>query len=243
MISLIFPMYNEEDVLLLYPEEVLATVDRFRALYRENFEIVMVDDGSADHTYERMQQMASERAGIIVVRHSQNRGMGAALKTGVQASHGDLIVFMDADLTFRPEDIRILLDAYRAEPADCISGSPYMSRDLTGEVQPARLLLSRGVNILYRLMLGWKITSVSPVFRLYRRAALDRLNIKSENFEINAEILSKMIFAGMSIREVPVALHARTHGHSKINVKRSIRMHMRLLSKIFMTKYITHEWS
>jgi glycosyltransferase involved in cell wall biosynthesis len=164
------------------------------------------------------------------------------MKTGIGMSRGELLVFLDADLTFRPGDIRLLLDEYRRSPADCISGSPYLDREHMADVQPLRRFLGTSVNLLYRLLLGKRVTSISPIFRLYRREVFDTLAPVSENFEINAEILARMILAGMHVREVPVALHRRTFGRSKARIGKSIMNHLRILSRIFLVRFLGRGW-
>lgn len=169
--------------------------------------------------------------------------MGGAIKTGIVASHGNLLVFLDADLTFKPNDIGTLLTEYLKNPADCISGSPYLLPGLMADVQRYRMILSRTVNILYRILLGRRVTSISPIFRLYKREVFDSMPISSENFEINAEILSKMIFRNMTIIEVPVALHERKFGESKAKLTKSVKNHITVLYKIFCVKYLGRNWT
>ena len=149
---------------------------------------------------------------------------------------------MDADLTFRPVDVEKLLAKFTETHADCISGSPYLENGLMEEVTPFRLLMSKSVNFLYRVLLGSKITCVSPIFRLYRTKLLRDLNITSNNFEINAEIISKLLIIGKTVVEVPVPLLKRKYGTSKINVRKEIANYMRLMWKIFKTKYLHKEW-
>jgi glycosyltransferase involved in cell wall biosynthesis len=168
--------------------------------------------------------------------------MGTAIRTGLGSSLGELVITMDADLTFRPVDVEKLIEKYRETGADCISGSPYLEKGLMEEVTPFRLVLSKSVNFLYRLLLGSRITCVSPIFRLYRRSVLMDMNISSRNFEINAEIISKLLIDGKKVVEIPVPLLKRKYGESKINVKKEIRNYILLLYRIFRTKYLHREW-
>ena len=110
------------------------------------------------------------------------------------------------------------------------------------EVTPFRLLMSRSVNFLYRVLLGTGITCVSPIFRLYKRSVLTEMDITSKNFEINAEIISKLIINGKKVVEVPVPLLKRKHGNSKINVRKEVKNYIILLYKIFRTKYLHRDW-
>jgi len=243
IVSLVFPCYNEEEMIRTYPLRLFPVVERIGRECGETFEFVMVDDGSRDDTYAELQALARSRRDVVAVSHGINRGMGAAIRTGVAQSRGDPIITMDADLTFRPEDIPALIAAYRRTGADCVSGSPYIRKGLIKDVSRARLVLSVPVNLMYRFLLGRGITAVSPVFRLYRRSIFEDFSIESNNFEINAEILAKLIIAGRRVVEVPVELHKREHGTSKIRVMREIKNNLRILAKIAKTKYLGLPWT
>lgn len=242
MITIIIPLYNERENVIHYNQDLFPIIEDISNKTEEPFEFIFVDDGSKDDTVEQLQKIANERSNIQIIRHAVNRGMGNAIKTGLAACSTDLVITMDSDLTFRPEDVIKLYEKYVETHADCISGSPYLERGLMEEVTPFRLFLSESVNFLYRLLLGEKITSVSPIFRLYRRDELTKLTISSSNFEINAEIISKLIIAGKNVIEVPVPLLKRRYGYSKINVRKEIKNNIVLLYKIFKTKYLHGKW-
>lgn len=247
MISIIVPCYNEEENVLLYPERLIPVAESAIRNYGEDCEFVLVDDGSRDRTLERLDALALALGEgghrITVVPHGVNRGMGAAIRTGLAHAKGDLVITMDSDLTYRPEDIARLLAAYREKEADCISASPYRGEGLADEVSsPFRLLVSRGVNLLYRILLGNDITCVSGIFRLYRKEALDGLTLTSNNFEIDAEIISKLILGGRSVREIGVRLHRREFGESKLDVKKEVRNNLRILGRIFRVRFLGGRW-
>jgi len=243
MISIIIPLYNEQDNVIHYPFELFAIIDKIGKTTGEQIEYLFIDDGSRDDTVRRIREVTDGRTDVRILLHETNKGMGSAIRTGLAASNGNLVVTLDADLTFRPVDVEKLIAKYRKTDADCISGSPYLERGLMEEVTPFRLFMSKSVNFLYRLLLGSGITCVSPVFRLYKRSALDTIEITSCNFEINAEIISKMIMSGKRVAEVPVPLLKRKYGESKINIKKEIRNNILLLYRIFMTKYLRRSWS
>lgn len=242
MISVVIPLYNERENILTYKDELFPKMDTIADVTGESFQYILVDDGSHDDTYLLLQNLARERTDVTALTNGTNKGMGAAIKHGLRYCQGDLIVTMDSDLTFRPEDVRGLIDAYRRSHPDCVSGSPYLERGLMEEVTFFRYLLSKTVNSLYRILLGAKITCVSPIFRLYRREVLDGIRIQSDNFEINAEILAKLLLSGKSVTEIPVKLHVRRHGESKIDVKKEIMNHIRLLTKIFKIRVFKGNW-
>ncbi len=241
-VSIIIPIFNEEQILSHYPDLLYPVLDELKSRYAYEFELILVNDGSSDKSMEIMEAIRKLNPGVVVTENEKNMGMGAAMKKGISVSSGDLVVFLDADLTFRPEDIGRLLDAYQQEPADCISGSPYLNRESTKDVDPLRKLLSKTVNILYSIDMGKKMTSVSPIFRLYRKQVFTKIPVQSENFEINAEILAKMIFTNMTVREIPITLYSREHGVSKSRLSHTIMQHIRILWKIFGVRYLGRIW-
>jgi dolichol-phosphate mannosyltransferase len=202
-----------------------------------------VDDGSRDTTLDELNRLSGMQKNVVVVPHGVNKGLGVAVRTGLAHCKGDLVIMMDADLTYRPEDIEKLLAAYRETGADCISASPYRGKDLATEISsPFRLFISKSVNFLYRGLLQDDLTCVSAIFRLYRKSALDELVLESNNFEICAELISKLILNGKTVHEIGVRVYAREYGKSKLNVKKEIVNNVRILSKIFRAKYLGRKW-
>lgn len=242
MISIIFPLYNERDNVIRYPADLFPILDTIAKKTGERFEFIFVDDGSSDDTVEQVKALAMSRPDIKILVHQKNSGMGTAIVTGLGSSLGELVITMDADLTFRPADVEKLIEKYQETNADCVSGSPYLEKGHLMEVTPFRLLMSKTINFLYRVLLKSSITCVSPIFRLYRRSVLTELDISSRNFEINAEIMSKLLIGGKKVVEVPVPLLKRKFGKSNINLKKEMKNYLLLLYRIFKTKYLHSEW-
>jgi dolichol-phosphate mannosyltransferase len=243
MISFIIPLFNEAENARLYPERLFPIAGPIVERYGETCEYILVDDGSMDTTLDELNKLKVLLKNVIVVSHGVNRGMGIAVRTGLAHSKGDLVIMMDSDLTYRPEDIDKLLKAYRETGADCISASPYRGKDLSAGISsPFRLFISKSVNYLYQVLLQYDLTCVSGIFRLYKKKALDELTLESNNFEICAEIISKLILNGKSVHEVGVKVYSREYGESKLNVKKEVVNNLRILSKIFKVKYIRQKW-
>ncbi len=243
MISIVIPLYNEAENAALYPEKLFPIVHSIVQPYNETCEFVLVDDGSRDTTLDVLNKLKKTHRNVIVVPHGVNKGMGAAVKTGFAHSKGDLIITMDSDLTYKPEDVDKLLAAYKETGADCISASPYREKDLANEItSPFRLFISKSVNFMYRVLLGNDITCVSAIFRLYKKDALNGLIFESDNFEIDAEIISKLILNRKTVKEIGVKLYVREFGESKLNVKREIKNNLKILWKIFKSRYLKREW-
>jgi dolichol-phosphate mannosyltransferase len=243
MISIIIPLFNEEENVLHYPVRLFPVADAIAQKFNETCEYILVNDGSRDSTLQNLKKLEAEYPNIIVVSYDKNKGLGGALKCGIARCSGDLIVAMDSDLSYRPDDIALLLETYRKTGADCISASPYRGEGLTPELlSPFRLFISKSVNFLYHILLGEDITCVSAIFRLYKRDVLTELNLESNNFDIDAEILAKLVLNKRSVREVGVKLHKREFGESKLNVRREIINNLKILYKIFKVRIFHRSW-
>jgi len=243
MISIVIPLYNEEENAALYPEKLFPIVELIAKQYNEDCEFVLVDDGSQDATLEVLHGLQKNQTNVIVVPHGVNKGMGAAVKTGFAHSSGNLIITMDSDLTYRPDDIDKLLAAYTETGDDCISASPYRGKDLANEItSPFRFFISKSVNFLYKILLRNDITCVSAIFRLYKKEALEGMTFESNNFEIDAEIISKLILNGKTVKEIGVKLYVREFGESKLYVKKEVINNLKILSKIFKSQYLKKKW-
>ncbi len=224
MLSAIFPAYNEAESLRRFPGDVIPVFESLRRPY----EIIVVDDGSKDETAAVAEQLAGP---VRVVRHDRNRGLGAALRTGFQAAQGDLVVTLDTDLTFAPALVRKLLDRYDQGGVDVVSGSPSLA-GYAKEIPAYRVAISKAASIVYSGILGQRITAVSPILRLYRASDLAVLPLNSIGFDINAEILFLLIQRGKRVAEVPAPLTQRLHGESKLDYRREMRRHAKLISRM-----------
>jgi len=242
MINIIIPFYNEEEIIKHYGDIFFPIIENIEKDYQIKFKYTFINDGSKDDTYNELIKLKKIYKNINVISYIKNKGMGGALKEGIKGCNENYIITMDSDLTFRPNDIRTLINELNKTSADCISGSPYLQKNLLKEVDFFRLLLSKTVNLFFRILLNEKISCVSPIFRLYKTDCLKSLDIRSNNFEINAEILAKLIISKKTIVEVPVELHKREFGNSKINISKEMNNYFRLAKNIIKVKYFNKEW-
>lgn len=244
MISIVVPCYNEEENINTYENTLFPIIEEMSSKYNQKFEYVFVNDGSKDKTLEELSKIAEKHVNVKVVSHDINRGIGAAIKTGIEALSGEYAVFLDSDLTYRPVDISILLDEIaKNQNIDCVSASPYSNENNIENVSIIRLLPSKVVNFIYRVLLSTKLTCFSGIFRIYKSNVLRSIDIESNNFDVCAEIISKLIIQGYIIKEVPVTLHNREYGVSKLNIYKEILNNIRLFSKIIRVKYIHLSWN
>ncbi|HVP95682.1 glycosyltransferase family 2 protein [Methanoregula sp.] len=243
MISILIPLYNEAENARRYPERLFPIADEIIKRHGEACEYILVNDGSSDATETELDKLAATQKNVVVISYQVNKGMGGAIRTGLSHCSGQIVIMLDSDLTYRPEDIEKLLAAYERLGSDCISASPYREKDLAKEIaSPFRLYISKSVNFLYRILLQEDLTCMSAIFRLYRKSALDELTLESNNFEICAEILAKIILNKKSVYEIGVRVYTREYGESKLNVKKEIRNNLRILFKIFKAKYLRKRW-
>lgn len=221
MISFVFPAYNEAENLKRFPAEVLPVFD---ALH-EPYEIVVIDDGSTDATAE---VAASLGGPVRLVKHDVNRGLGAAVKTGIREARGDLVITMDTDLTFAPTLVPRLLERFRKGDVDVVSGSPKLA-GYDEKIPFYRKAVSYAASLVYAVVIGAWVRDVSPIFRLYKREQLLELPLETDRFEINAEILFHLVRRHRRIAEVPTPLTVRIHGESKLDYSKEIRRHLKLV--------------
>ncbi|HEU0051489.1 MAG TPA: glycosyltransferase family 2 protein [Patescibacteria group bacterium] len=225
MITFIFPAYNEAENLKRFPAEVIPVFNELR----EPYEILIVDDGSTkDDTFA---VAASLGPPVRLVKHEVNQGLGAAIRTGIKEAKGDLIITMDTDLTFAPTLAARLLERFRKGDVDVVSGSPKLA-GYGSDIPSYRVFISHLANLVYRIVMGAPVTAVSPIFRLYKREQLLSLPLKSTRFAINAEILFFLLRDGRRVAEVPAPLTQRLYGESKLDYKKEMVRHLRLVARL-----------
>ncbi|HAH05477.1 MAG TPA: hypothetical protein DCM05_02965 [Elusimicrobia bacterium] len=229
MLSVLVPCFDEAEGLPRLEAELFPALSQLA----NPFEVLAVDDGSADATRRLLREMASRHPGMKVLSHARNAGIGASLKTGLAAAQGEWLVPLDADLTFHPRHIGEMLAAQRESLADCVCGSPFLA---ASAVPLRRRAPSLAVNLAYRALFGFSLTAYTPMFRLYRVSALRAIAFESDGFEVSAEILVRMIKAGFKAVDVPVPLGRRLSGASKLRELRELKAHLRLIARLLGLK-------
>lgn len=226
MLTALIPCLDEAEALPRLEAELFAALDALKTPY----EALFVDDGSADGTAAALDALAARRPAARVLRHPRNLGIGASLKTGLAAAKGDWLVFLDADLTFHPSLIARLLEARERTGADCVSGSPVLGG--MAAVPLGRRLPSLALNAFYRGLFDPRLSSYTPMFRLYRTADLRALELHSDGFEVSVEVLVRLLRAGKRVVEVPAPLSVRAAGASKLRRWRELRAHAALALRL-----------
>lgn len=226
-LSIIVPCYNEAENTDKLRRELLPVLAGLAG--RDKVELLLVDDGSTDRTLDALEALLNtpELGGVEarILRHTTNRGLGAALRTGFAAARGSVIVTTDSDGTYRFTEIPTLLH-YIDDGADIVTASPYHPQGGVEGVPAYRLVLSRGSSLLYRLTVNPRIHTYTALFRAYRRRVIDTIPFESDGFLAGTELMVKALLAGYKVAEFPAVLHTRMAGTSKAKIWRTIRAHL-----------------
>lgn len=231
LVSLIIPCYDEESGLPQLHSRLGETLPRLRASTGCEFEVLLFDNGSRDGTLAQMQRLFGGEPWALIHHSSTNRNVGGALRDGLALTRGEIIVTLDSDCTYDPLSIDALLAAVRAG-CDVVTASPYHPRGQVVGVASWRLILSKGLSVLYRLATPLELWTYTSLFRAYRRTALRSITWRSDGFLSATEILIEATAAGLVVGEVPAVLATRRHGASKIRLLRVIRDHLGYLGRL-----------
>jgi len=225
-LTVILPLFDEAALLPSLP----GLLSRVRtALAQHDVRFLAVDDGSGDGTSEGLARIG----GLDVVRPPGNRGVGAAMATGLREATGGAAIVYDPDEAYAPEILPALVAAL-AE-ADVATASPYHPEGSVEGVSALRLLLSRLASLLYRMRTKARIRTFTCAVRAYRLPAARDLLPCPDDFTAAAYLLAKALAKGLRVVEVPARLRVRRVGRSKMRLLRTIRAHLRLLRDLPMT--------
>ncbi|GAB4312187.1 MAG: hypothetical protein Kow0019_10980 [Methanobacteriaceae archaeon] len=215
-------MYNEEENVRKTLMEIQAVLKNY-----DDYEIIVVDDGSNDDTYEIAKKYAAENQNVKVIKHQTNLGMGYALRTGFEKVKNDIIVTIDADLSYSPDHIPLLINEIKKDDTlDIVVGSPYMKGGRVEDVPFFRLFISKTANKFVGFSMDENLSTVTGILRAYRKDVIDSLDLESTGTAINLEILSKASATRYKIKEIPAVLKGRKLGESKLKFRATTISHL-----------------
>ncbi|WP_428304185.1 glycosyltransferase family 2 protein [Lacipirellula sp.] len=228
-VSVVVPMFNERECVA----SLMASLAGVEAQLgdRYTFEFVLVDDGSRDETVALLNATIVGRSNYRLVEHGVNRGIGAAIGTGIAAASHEVVVSMDCDGSYDPLLMGELLPLL-AEGVSLVTASPYHRAGGVENVPLWRLRLSRLASQLYGLACRHKLSCYTSCFRVYRRSAVVDLQLENPGFVGVAELLCQVLQQGGVVVEHPAMLRSRVAGHSKMRVVRASLGHLRLIGKV-----------
>jgi glycosyltransferase involved in cell wall biosynthesis len=202
-ISVVVAAYNEEAVI---SASVKRLLDYMRANHGEDWELIFVNDGSRDQTGPLLDAAAPLDGRIKVLHHSRNFGQGRALRTAFEVCSGDVIVTLDADLSYGPEYIGRLIQALEENRVEIALASAFMKGGTVANVPLHRYILSKLANRYLAAMSHYDVATSTCVVRAYRREVIDSLYLSSDGMELQLEILMKAAVTGFRVCEIPADL-------------------------------------
>jgi glycosyltransferase involved in cell wall biosynthesis len=210
LLSVVMPVYNEEETL----REIVAAV---RAVPIPK-EIVLVDDGSRDRSREILRELAAEFPEVRAFEHPENRGKGAALRTGFELARGSVVVVQDADLEYDPNDYPVLLAPILRGEADVVYGSRYLVDPRDPERERDHFYHYFGNRVLTffsNLCTGLNLTDMETCYKCFRREVLQDIRIESRRFTVEPEFTAKVAALPVRIHEVPIRYQGRKYSEGK----------------------------
>jgi len=175
-------------------------------------EVIVVDDGSTDGTWEELGQMMLPEH-VRLIRHPQNKGKGAALRSALEAASGDVFVPFDADLEYDPGDLAKCLQPLIRDEADVVYGTRIFGAHTAFSYWYVlgNKFLNTWANVLYNCY----ISDLETCFKMVRTAILRSLDLRADGFDIEAEVTAKLLRDGHRPYEVPISYKARTRAQGK----------------------------
>ena len=226
LLSVIVPVFNERST-------VAELIRRIRAVELPvDIEVIVVDDGSSDGTDKVLTALGDST--VRVIDHEYNRGKGAAIRTGLAAARGDLVLIQDADLEYDPFDWPRLLDPILRRKAQVVYGSRF-----TGErknMLPLHWLGNRFLSLVTNLLYSSTLSDMETCYKMFDRRVLEGITIESDRFDFEPEITAKILRRGYRIYEVPISYAGREPDEGKKITWRDGFGALRALIKFRFTK-------
>lgn len=203
-VSVIMPVWNEESTIAEIVRRVLAVP--------LEMELLIVDDASTDGTAAELERLSDPR--IRLLRHPQNRGKGAAIRTAIPHATGEVVVIQDADLEYDPAQIPALIQPIEQGSADVVYGSRFLGG-------PHRVHLywhyvaNQVLTMLSNLLNNLNLTDMETCYKCVRRDMLQAIPLRSDRFTIEPEITAKLARRGARFYEIPISYHGRDYSQGK----------------------------
>lgn len=203
-LSVVVPAYNEEKRIIPNLRNLQKTLDEIGTSY----EVVVVNDGSTDKTYDVVKKFFRNKKNFRVFNYKENHGKGAAIKAGFFKTKGDLITFIDADGDLPPEQIQTFLGYLDIQKADVVIGSK-RHPDSIVNYPLKRRILSRGYQLMNRILFNLPVKDTQSGLKLFRREVLEEVfpKVLIKRFAFDLEILANAHRKGYKIVEAPIRLN------------------------------------
>ena len=208
-VSVIVPVYNEEKTLLTVLEKISQ-----QNIFGFKIETIVINDGSTDDSLKILEEHSSLFHKLINLE--KNSGKGAAVREGLKSATGDYILFQDADMEYDPSEYGKLLKPVIEFDADIVMGSRFMTSSLTRQGGYARNRIGNNfITSLFNLLNNTSLTDIYSGYLIFRRSNITPSKLRTDGWEQQAEILSKIIRKSSKIYDVPIVYHGRTYEDGK----------------------------
>ena len=226
-LSVILPAYNEQDNVATVVQRGLEVLPRLA----DEFEIIVVDDGSSDATAAVARAISDQESpNVRLVTHEVNRGYGAALRTGFKTARYELVFYTDSDNQFDLSELEYFLPL--ASDHDMVIGFRVYRYDTV-----VRSMLSWGYNRLVRVLFRVRVRDVDCAYKLFRREVLEKIDIECENFFVDTELVAKARKWNFRIAEKGVRHYPRMAGETTVqasDIPRTLRAVARMWQRIYL---------
>ncbi|MBL7054008.1 glycosyltransferase family 2 protein [Patescibacteria group bacterium] len=204
-LSIIIPVYNEAKTILKLLDKVT------RVDFGIDYEIIIIDDKSTDACPKILKNINNDK--IKVVFQSKNQGKGSAIRKGYTIATGDIIVVQDADLEYNPTEIPKLIQPILQGKTSVVYGSRFLAHHTPGYF--FYYLGNRLISVLFSLVYSQKVTDPYTCYKVFKKNVLDKIDLTSNGFEIEAEFTAKVLNNGYKILELPISYNSRTFAQGK----------------------------
>ncbi|WKZ35482.1 MAG: glycosyltransferase family 2 protein [Anaerolineales bacterium] len=204
-LSVIIPVYNEVESI----ETILKRVQATKLVH----EIIVVDDGSQDGTRDILKKLGKKKR-VRVILHEQNKGKGAAVRTGMSAAKGDVLLIQDADLEYDPRDYPELLKPIEEGLAEVVYGSRFLGR-AHRVTMFWHMIANKSLTLMTNVLYDTILTDMETGYKVFKREVIEGVTFRANSFDFEPEFTAKMLKRRYRIFEVPITFNPRDYTQGK----------------------------
>ena len=215
-LSIIIPAYNEEGTII----ELIEYINSLE--FPVDHEIIIIDDGSLDRTFEKTAEFlnkSADRLNIRIIRNAINKGKGYSIRKGIEHADGDIIVIQDADFEYDPKDIVKLITPIMDGEAQVVYGSRFLKARWPTRMNIPNWIANKILTKLVNILFDVKLTDMETCYKTFKIDVVRDLKLKGDRFSFEPEVTSLIGKCKIRIKEVPISYTARTTDEGKkINI-------------------------